>query len=91
MTVVVGIDVGGTKTNATVLSETGTFLIDHMVEVRSRVTDGPAAAIEAIAAVFSAVLQEASAVGRPVLAVGLDTPGQPRKCVASRSAATKWR
>ncbi len=75
MTVVVGIDVGGTKTNATVLSETGTFLIDHMVEVPSRVTDGPAAAIEAIAAVFSAVLHEASAVGRPVLAVGLDTPG----------------
>jgi len=75
MTVVVGIDVGGTKTNATVLSDAGTFLIDRMVEVPSRVTDGPAAAIEAIAAVFSAVLHEASAVGRTVLAVGLDTPG----------------
>jgi len=75
MTVVVGIDVGGTKTNATVLSETGTFLIDRMVEVPSRVTDGPAAAIQAIAAVFSAVLHEASAQGHPVLAVGLDTPG----------------
>ncbi len=75
MTVVVGIDVGGTKTNATVLSEDGTFLIDRMVEVPSRVTDGPSAAIEAIATAFSAVLHEASAVGRPVLAVGLDTPG----------------
>lgn len=75
MTVVVGIDVGGTKTNATVLSEAGTFLIDRMVEVPSRVTDGPAAAIEAIVAVFSVVLHEASAEGRSVLAVGLDTPG----------------
>lgn len=75
MTVVVGIDVGGTKTNATVLSEDGRFLIDRMVEVLSRVTEGPAAAIEAIAAVFSAALHEASAVGHPVLAVGLDTPG----------------
>ena len=91
MTVVVGIDVGGTKTNATVLSETGTFLIDHMVEVPSRVTDGPAAAIEAIAAVFSAVLHEASAVGRPVLAVGLDTPGPATAGgVSSRRGSTNF-
>jgi len=75
MTVVVGIDVGGTKTNATVLSEDGTFLIDRMIEVPSRVTDGPTAAIEAIVAVVAAVLCEAGAQGRAVLAVGLDTPG----------------
>ena len=75
MAVVVGIDVGGTKTNATVLSDDGRFLIDRMVEVPSRVTDGPAAAIEAIVAVVTAVLREAGAEGQSVLAVGLDTPG----------------
>ena len=75
MTVVVGIDVGGTKTNATVLRDDGTFLIDRMVELPSRVTDGPAAAIEAIVAVVAAVLREAGAENQAVLAVGLDTPG----------------
>jgi len=75
MAVVVGIDVGGTKTNATVLSDDGRFLIDRMIEVPSRVTDGPAAAIEAIVAVVAAVLREAGAEGQSVLAVGLDTPG----------------
>lgn len=75
MAVVVGIDVGGTKTNATVLSQEGVFLIDRMVEVPSRVTQGPSAAIEAISAVFAAVLHEARADVRAVLAVGLDTPG----------------
>ncbi len=75
MTVVVGIDVGGTKTNATVLSDDGTFLIDRMVELPSRVTDGPSAAIDVIVAVVAAVLREAGAEGQSVLAVGLDTPG----------------
>ena len=40
--VVVGLDVGGTKTNATVLDETGAFLIDRMMETPSRVHQGPA-------------------------------------------------
>ncbi len=75
MTVVVGIDVGGTKTNATVLRDDGTFLIDRMVELPSRVTDGPAAAIESIVAVVAEVLREAGAEDQAVLAVGLDTPG----------------
>ena len=41
MTVVVGIDVGGTKTNATVLGDDGQFLGDRMIEVPSRVGEGP--------------------------------------------------
>ena len=44
---VVGIDNGGTKTNATVLAVDGTFLVDRMLEVPSRVSHGPDAAIEA--------------------------------------------
>jgi predicted NBD/HSP70 family sugar kinase len=75
MAVVVGIDVGGTKTNATVLRDDGVFLIDRMVELPSKVTEGPAAAIEAIVAVFADVLHEASSDADTVLAVGLDTPG----------------
>ena len=47
MAVVVGLDVGGTKTNATVLTEDGRFLVDDMVEVMSCVLEGPTAAIAA--------------------------------------------
>ncbi len=75
MTVVVGIDVGGTKTNATVLTEDGRFLIDRMIEVPSRVTDGPRAAVESIARVYAAALDAAGTLPSRVLAVGLDTPG----------------
>ena len=75
MTVVVGIDVGGTKTNATVLAENGDFLIDRMIEVPSRVNDGPPAAIAAIVEVVGLALAAAGAADRTVLAVGLDTPG----------------
>jgi predicted NBD/HSP70 family sugar kinase len=75
MTVVVGIDVGGTKTNATVLTDDGGFLIDRMIEVPSRVSEGPAGAIQAIVDVVAAVLSAAGATHRTVLAVGLDTPG----------------
>jgi len=75
MTVVVGIDVGGTKTNATVLAEDGSFLVDRMIEVPSRVTEGPSAATAAIVDVVAMVLAAAGAQERTVLAVGLDTPG----------------
>ena len=75
MTVVVGIDVGGTKTNATVLADDGTFLVDRMIEVPSRVNDGPPAAVTAIVEVVGLALAAAGAAGRTVLAVGLDTPG----------------
>jgi predicted NBD/HSP70 family sugar kinase len=73
--VVVGIDVGGTKTNATVLDVSGAFLVDHMVETSSRVSEGPDAALEAIAASMEKVLAAAGIADAAVLAVGLDTPG----------------
>src|SRR5258708_28147291 len=46
---VVGLDVGGTKTNATLLDSKGVFLNNRMVETPSRVWEGPEAAIEAMA------------------------------------------
>src|SRR5258708_15995126 len=46
---VAGLDVGGTKTNATLLDSKGVFLNNRMVETPSRVLEGPEAAIEAMA------------------------------------------
>ena len=73
--VVVGIDNGGTKTNATVLDAGGTFLVDRMHEVPSRVTDGPEAAIEAMVEAMDVALAAAGVARQRVAAVGLDTPG----------------
>lgn len=73
--VVVGLDVGGTKTNATVLDNHGNFLVDRMVEAPSRVREGPLAAIEAIGVAMSLALDAAGIHRSQVRAVGLDTPG----------------
>ncbi len=73
--VVVGLDVGGTKTNATILDEHGTFLIAGMVELPSNVREGPVAALEAIAAVMDKALTSVGLDRNQVLAIGLDTPG----------------
>ena len=43
--VVVGIDNGATKNNATVLDASGRFLVDRMYEIPSRVGEGPEPAI----------------------------------------------
>lgn len=72
---VVGLDVGGTKTNATVLRDDGVFLVDRMVETSSCVRDGPAATLAAIAAAMSNALEVAGVSTASVLAVGLDSPG----------------
>lgn len=73
--VVIGLDNGGTKTNATVLEIGGGFLVDRMAEVPSRVLEGPAAAIEAMAQAMEHALQLTNTTREQVLAVGLDTPG----------------
>jgi glucokinase len=73
--VVVGIDVGGTKTNATVVDLAGTFLVDRMAEVPSLVSDGPDAALEAIVTAMKVALDAGGVGDAAVLAVGLDTPG----------------
>jgi predicted NBD/HSP70 family sugar kinase len=74
--VVVGIDNGGTKTNATVLDvASGAFLVDRMHEVPSRVAEGPAAAIEAMVDAMDRALAAADVQASRVVAVGLDTPG----------------
>jgi predicted NBD/HSP70 family sugar kinase len=73
--VIVGIDNGGTKNNVTVLDGAGQFLIDRMLEVPSRVTEGTAAALDALAVAFDNGLSATGFERSDVRAVGLDTPG----------------
>ena len=73
--VIVGIDNGGTKNNVTVLDASGAFLIDHMIELPSAVTEGPGPAIDALEAVFVHGLEVTGLHRSRVRAVGLDTPG----------------
>jgi glucokinase len=73
--VVVGLDNGGTSNNATVLTAGGAFLVDRLVEVPSRVTEGTAVAIEAMVNALDTVLATTGTPRSAVRAVGLDTPG----------------
>src|ERR1044071_389697 len=72
---VIGLDVGGTAINATVLDSTGQFLVDHLVETPSRVLEGPEVAVEALATAMDNVLSLTVTPLAEVAAVGLDTPG----------------
>ena len=72
---VVGLDNGGTCNNATVLDATGQYLVDHLVENPSLVTDGPETAVEQLAEAFTGILALTSTPRTLVRAVGLDTPG----------------
>jgi glucokinase len=73
--VVVGLDNGGTCNNATVLDATGQYLVDHLVENPSLVTEGPEVAVDQLAEAFTAILSLTSTPLTLVRAVGLDTPG----------------
>ena len=94
--VVVGLDVGGTKTNATMLAEDGAFLVDQMVAVPSRVNEGPPAAVAAINEAMARALAVTGIPVAAVLAVGLDTPGPASAdgVIAARGATnfsgTEW-
>ena len=46
--VVVGLDNGGNKNNATVLDPSRRFLLDRLIETPSRVREGPAVAVDAL-------------------------------------------
>src|SRR4051794_20566968 len=73
--VVVGLDNGGTCNNATVLDSAGKFLVDRLVEVPSRVTEGPEVAVAALAEALDGILALTGTDRARVRAVGLDTPG----------------
>ncbi len=71
----VGLDNGGTANKFTVMNRHGEFLIDRLVELPSRVTEGPAAAIQALREAFDAALSIAGVTSDRVIGVGFDTPG----------------
>jgi glucokinase len=73
--VVVGLDNGGNKNNATVVDPSGHFLVDSMVETPSQVQEGPTVAIEALTQAFEGILARTGVARERVRAVGLDTPG----------------
>ncbi|GAB7038027.1 MULTISPECIES: ROK family protein [Catenuloplanes] len=73
--VVVGLDNGGTANNATILTAAGEFLVDRMVEIPSRVKEGPEPAVTALADALDNILAVTGVPREAVVAVGLDTPG----------------
>ena len=73
--VVVGLDVGGTSNNATVLDMRGRFLVDRLVESPSRVREGPEVAVAAAVRAIHDILALTETPITAVAAVGLDTPG----------------
>jgi glucokinase len=95
--VVVGLDNGGTSNNASVLDESGRFLVDRMVETPSRVLEGPQVAVEALAEAMDNILAVIDIPRSRVVAVGLDTPGPASATgvISSRGStnfsAPEWR
>jgi glucokinase len=73
--VVIGLDVGGTTINATVLDGFGSFLVPGLQETPSCVLDGPDATIEALSGAMEGALATTNLRRAAVRAVGLDTPG----------------
>ena len=74
-TLVVGLDNGGTANKFTVMNRSGEFLVDELVELPSRVTEGPVAAIAALTEAFDAAIRLAGVDRGDVMGVGFDTPG----------------
>jgi predicted NBD/HSP70 family sugar kinase len=72
---IVGIDNGGTANKFTVIDGAGEFMIDRLVEIPSRVTEGPQVAIAAMRETFDAAVAMAGIGAGDVVGVGLDTPG----------------
>lgn len=73
--VVVGLDVGASTCNVTVLTAGGKFLVDRMLETPSRVAEGPEVTLSVLATVLDQALAWTGTPRAAVAAVGLDTPG----------------
>ena len=89
--VVVGIDNGATCNNATVLDQSGHFLVAQLVETPSRVKEGTQAALDALEESFEGVLALVGMERTEVRAVGLDSPGPASaQGVISRRGSTNF-
>jgi predicted NBD/HSP70 family sugar kinase len=86
--VVVGLDNGGNCNSATVLEDSGRFLVDRLLESPSRVREGPEVAIEALVRSLDGVLSLTGVERESVRAIGLGTPGpaSPDGVISSKGA-----
>ncbi|MGB2715731.1 MAG: ROK family protein [Vicinamibacterales bacterium] len=75
MSIVAGIDLGGTAINYTFVDASGRWLIEGLCEHPARATDGPQVCLRQIADGFEAAGTLAGIRLQDVVAVGLDTPG----------------
>jgi predicted NBD/HSP70 family sugar kinase len=82
------LDNGGNANSATVLDDSGLFLVDSLVESPSRVREGPDVAIEALVASLDGVLSLTGVERGSVRAIGLGTPGpaSPDGVISSKGA-----
>ena len=91
MRYVIGIDLGGTAINYTVVDEEQNILIDGLCEHPARSVEGPEICIDQIAAGVAPALSRAGISMGDVAAVGLDTPGPASaKGVLSAKGSTNF-
>lgn len=74
MSAYIGIDLGGNAVNVTAFRD-GDFLIDEMIEVPSRVKEGPQACIDQLVLGFNKALEASGLSFSEIKGVGLDGPG----------------
>ena len=75
MTVVAGVDLGGTAVNYTLVDGQEIFLIEGLCEHPARAKEGPAICLQQIADGLKIACENAGVQIADVVAVGLDTPG----------------
>ncbi|MCW5966822.1 MAG: ROK family protein [Bryobacterales bacterium] len=75
MSVVAGIDLGGTAINYTLVNAEGKFLIDGLCEHPARSKEGPAVCLAQIADGLEIAAKQAGMTMDAISVVGLDTPG----------------
>ena len=75
MTVVAGVDLGGTAVNYTLLDQEGRFLIEGLCEHPSLSKQGPDVCLQQIADGLKFAIERVGVTMPDVVAVGLDTPG----------------
>lgn len=91
MRYVVGVDLGGTAVNYTVVDEKQNILIEGLCEHPARSVEGPAICLAQIAEGLDLALARAKVSMADVAAVGLDTPGPASaKGVLSAKGSTNF-
>ena len=75
MTVVAGIDLGGTVINYTFCDPIGSFLVDGLCEFPARLAEGPQVCLEQIAVGLQRAADHAHIEYSDVIVAGIATPG----------------